>query len=74
MSKCNKCIHRKVCIDGANYKNAESCKYYIAEDDNETTIYVKMRKQGCFPNAEQAGNGLKHIIDKLSKGGEDNAN
>ena len=33
MSRCEKCIHKKVCIDGANYKNSESCRQYISEDD-----------------------------------------
>lgn len=33
MLKCEKCIHKKICIDGANYKNAESCRNYINEKD-----------------------------------------
>ena len=33
MSKCNNCYHRKVCIDGANYKTAESCKHYVSAAD-----------------------------------------
>ena len=33
MSKCNNCYHKKVCIDGANDKNAESCKHYVPAAD-----------------------------------------
>ena len=28
MEKCKNCYHRKVCIDGANYKNSENCRQY----------------------------------------------
>ena len=28
MSKCENCYHRKVCIDNANYRNAENCRQY----------------------------------------------
>lgn len=28
MAKCEKCYHNKVCINGANYKNAESCIHF----------------------------------------------
>ena len=31
--KCEHCIHKKICIDGANYKNAEACRNYINEKD-----------------------------------------
>ena len=34
MSKCENCLHKKDCIDGANFKNAENCerfKPYSAE-------------------------------------------
>ena len=33
MSKCNNCYHNKVCIDGTNYKTAESCKHYVPAAD-----------------------------------------
>ena len=33
MLKCEKCIHKKICIDGANYKNAEACRNFINEND-----------------------------------------
>ena len=33
MSKCNNCYHNKVCIDGANYKNAENCRQYVPAAD-----------------------------------------
>ena len=33
MSKCNNCYHNKVCIGGANYKTAESCKHYVSAAD-----------------------------------------
>ena len=28
MNKCNKCYHNKVCLDSANYKNAEKCSQF----------------------------------------------
>lgn len=31
MSKCEKCYHKKVCINGANYKTSEKCKHFIDE-------------------------------------------
>ena len=33
MLKCEKCIHKKICIDGANYKNAETCRNFVNEKD-----------------------------------------
>ena len=33
MSKCNSCYHKKICIDSANYKTAESCRHYISSAD-----------------------------------------
>ena len=33
MPKCEKCIHKKICIDGANYKNAEACRNFVNEKD-----------------------------------------
>lgn len=29
---CEKCIHKKVCIDGANYKNADKCEKFADEE------------------------------------------
>lgn len=31
--KCEHCIHKKICIDGANYRNAEKCRNFINEND-----------------------------------------
>lgn len=28
MAKCEKCYHNKVCINGANYKNVETCNHF----------------------------------------------
>lgn len=33
MLKCEKCIHKKICIDGANYRNAERCGNFVNEND-----------------------------------------
>lgn len=33
MSRCEKCFHRKVCIDSVNYKHSENCGQYVNEDD-----------------------------------------
>ena len=33
MLKCEKCIHKTVCIDGANHKNAEACRNFVNEKD-----------------------------------------
>lgn len=38
MSKCNNCYHNKVCIDGANYKTAESCKHYVSAADVQEVV------------------------------------
>ena len=32
MTKCERCYHNKVCINGANYKNAESCIHFKDKD------------------------------------------
>ena len=29
---CEKCIHKKICIDGANYKNADKCEKFADEE------------------------------------------
>ena len=29
LRKCEYCVYKKKCIDGANYKYAEKCKRYI---------------------------------------------
>ncbi len=31
MAKCENCFHNKVCINGANYRNAGECRQYIDE-------------------------------------------
>lgn len=41
MSKCNNCYHKKICIDGANHKTAESCKHYVSEDDVVEVVRCK---------------------------------
>lgn len=33
MLKCEHCIHKKLCIDGANYRNAERCGNFVNEND-----------------------------------------
>ena len=33
MNKCNNCFHRKICIDSANFNNAENCRQYVSEKD-----------------------------------------
>lgn len=32
MAKCERCYHNKVCINGANHKNAESCIHFKDKD------------------------------------------
>lgn len=32
MPKCEDCLHKNVCFDSANYRNAESCRQYIDAD------------------------------------------
>lgn len=32
MTKCERCYHNKVCINGANHKNAESCIHFKDKD------------------------------------------
>ena len=41
MYKCNNCFHKKVCIDGANYKTAESCKHYVPAADVQEVVRCK---------------------------------
>ena len=47
MLKCENCIYKKVCINGANYKNAEVCKDFINKND---AVLVKCVKNQaiCF--------------------------
>lgn len=35
MDKCSKCLNRKNCIDGVNYKLAEKCNKYRPEPIQE---------------------------------------
>ena len=32
MTKCERCYHNKVCINGANYKNVETCNHFKDKD------------------------------------------
>lgn len=41
MSKCNSCYHKKICIDSANYKTAESCKHYVSTYDIAEVVRCK---------------------------------
>lgn len=34
MSRCEKCIHKKTCIDGANFKIAKECKKFKEKNTN----------------------------------------
>ena len=44
MLKCEKCIHKKICIDGANYKNAEACSNFVNEND----VFEVIRCKDCY--------------------------
>lgn len=44
MLKCEKCIHKKICIDGANYKNAEACRNFV----NENNVFEAIRCKDCY--------------------------
>ena len=52
MTKCEKCFHKKVCIDSSNYKNAESCRHYKDNSLMKEVVYCKDCKlrniSGCF--------------------------
>ena len=39
MLKCEKCIHKKICIDGANYRNAEVCRNFVNENDFTPVVH-----------------------------------
>lgn len=56
MLKCEKCIHKKICIDGANYKNAETCRNFVNENDvapvKHGHIVWKDRCRGGFKTAK----------------------
>lgn len=59
MAKCENYYHRKICIDGANYKNAENCKQYINEADIvEPVKHGHWQKiKGCFYTSTKDGGG-----------------
>lgn len=56
MLKCEKCIHKKICIDGANYRNAEACRNFVNENDvapvKHGHIVWKDRCRGGFKTAK----------------------
>ncbi|MGN1134461.1 MAG: hypothetical protein ACI4RN_08435 [Oscillospiraceae bacterium] len=45
MYKCSKCYHKKVCIDGANYRFAEKCKNYVPEKDVQEVKHGRWVKE-----------------------------
>lgn len=58
MLKCENCYHRKVCINGANYKSVKECKQYkseamIAELPFKTGDTVYKFKLGPHPHKEK---------------------
>ena len=58
MLKCEKCIHKKICIDGANYKNAEACRNFVNENDVAPVKHGHWKKgKGCERPTE---NGFVH--------------
>ena len=57
MSRCEKCIHKKVCIDGASFKNAQKCKRFKERAKNG-------QNEGCVKNNwRYADKALKLIGD-----------
>jgi len=40
MDKCSKCLNRKNCIDGANYRAAEKCNKYISEAEKRNRLNI----------------------------------
>lgn len=46
MPKCENCLHKKDCIDGANFKNAENCERFALSD----SAIIKALE--CCMNAE----------------------
>lgn len=48
MLKCEKCIHKKICIDGANYKNAEACRNFVNENDVGPVVHAHWIKTGGY--------------------------
>lgn len=44
MSKCNSCYHKKICIDSANYKAAESCKHHVPAADVQEVKHGHFRR------------------------------
>lgn len=47
MYKCNNCFHKRVCIGGANYKTAESCKHYVSAADVQEVRHGKWAGTVC---------------------------
>lgn len=68
MNKCNKCYHNKVCLDSANYKNAEKCSQF--KDKSlivelpcrvwDTVYYIKTLQDGNFTRVV-SGEKVKQI-------------
>ena len=58
MSKCERCYHNKVCINGANYKNVETCKHFKDKDQIAELHHGewKINCDGYYPYCSECGN------------------
>ena len=54
-NKCSKCYHKKVCIDGANYRFAEKCKNYVPEDFGKSVFLSREEAEGALEEREKNG-------------------
>lgn len=74
MPKCDNCLHKKDCIDGANFKNAESCERFVLDADVLKKSLDCCRQSG-YDNCPQCFfNGKKYCFEKLNSAAYDLVN
>lgn len=74
MSKCNNCYHNKVCIDGANYKTAKSCKHYVSAADVQEVVRCRDCKfnDNCSAQYYAMFKDIDYCSHGTKKDGDDN--
>ena len=67
MLKCEKCIHKKICIDGANYKNAEACRNFVNKNDFMPVKHGRwIYGEYDIPHCSECGSEVMPIIYRCS--------
>lgn len=60
MLKCEHCIHKNVCIDGANYRNAERCRNFINENDVAPVKHGEWKQNRNIFECSECGYKFEH--------------